>query len=211
MSVKTNLTGAKVITAKDLALTEGRKRSVSKTGFSICIRALLQNWRQGTVAVKGRSDVSYSNKKPWRQKGTGRARAGSARSPLWRGGGVCHGPQPRVRMLKVSKDLKHSVLNRLLWDYLDQGKIICIDNGFQEKPKTAVAYKMLKDAGLERAKVNLLVRPEDRLTQASFANIAGVKTFYFDQANAFDFAGAHALVVLKKDLDVFKDMVSKWL
>ena len=68
--------------------------------MSIYIRSLLQNWRQGTVACKGRSDVGYSNKKPWKQKGTGRARAGSARSPLWRGGGVIFGPQPRTRVLK---------------------------------------------------------------------------------------------------------------
>ena len=66
----------------------------------------MQNWRQGTVACKGRSDVAFSNKKPWKQKGTGRARAGSARSPLWRGGGVIFGPQPRTRMLKVAKQVK---------------------------------------------------------------------------------------------------------
>ena len=65
----------------------------SPVAVSQWIRALLQNWRQGTLATKGRSDVKLSNKKPWKQKGTGRARAGTARSPLWRGGGVTFGPQ----------------------------------------------------------------------------------------------------------------------
>ena len=65
---------------------------------------MLQNWRQGTVACKGRSDVAFSNKKPWKQKGTGRARAGSARSPLWRKGGVIFGPQPRTRTLTITQE-----------------------------------------------------------------------------------------------------------
>ena len=74
--------------------------------MAVYVRSLLQNWRQGTVGCKGRSDVAYSNKKPWKQKGTGRARAGSARSPLWRGGGVIFGPQPRTRVLKAGKQVK---------------------------------------------------------------------------------------------------------
>ena len=69
------------------------KKIASKANFALWVRALLQNWRQGTVVCKGRSEVAYSNKKPWKQKGTGRARAGSARSPLWRSGGVIFGPK----------------------------------------------------------------------------------------------------------------------
>ena len=90
------------VSAKDLDLAT-EKRSELTVGFSIWIRTLRQNWRQGTVGCKGRSDVSFSNKKPWKQKGTGRARAGSARSPLWRGGGVIFGPQPRVRVLRLQR------------------------------------------------------------------------------------------------------------
>src|SRR5437588_407352 len=90
----TTQSGVRVLTAKELALEPAKDR-VAPKAFAIAIRTLRQNWRQGTVAVKGRADVSFSNRKPWRQKGTGRARAGSARSPLWRKGGVCHGPQER--------------------------------------------------------------------------------------------------------------------
>ena len=96
------------LSASDLNI-EGARKEISPVAMAVYVRSLLQNWRQGTVACKGRSDVAYSNKKPWKQKGTGRARAGSARSPLWRGGGVIFGPQPRTRVLKAGKQLKRSV------------------------------------------------------------------------------------------------------
>src|SRR5690348_15481044 len=86
----------RLVSAEELSLQREDRTLVSVQSFSTWIRSLLQNWRQGTVGVKGRSDVARSNKKPWKQKGTGRARAGSARSPLWRGGGVIFGPSPRV-------------------------------------------------------------------------------------------------------------------
>ncbi len=204
--------GVRVLTPKDLSLSEEQKRVINATGFAINVRAMLQNWRQGTVAVKGRSDVSFSNKKPWRQKGTGRARAGSARSPLWRSGGICHGPQPRTRTLKVSKFLKQGVMNSLLWNYLEQGNIICLEKNLPiETPKTNVAYGLLKNAGLQGKKINVFVQANDPLTQASFANIKNVRTLFFDQANAYDLANAQSWVVLEKDMNAFKEMVSKWL
>jgi len=204
--------GLRVLTPKDLALEENQRKEADPKGFSVAVRALLQNWRQGTVTVKGRSDVDLTGKKPWRQKGTGRARAGSARSPLWRGGGVCHGPQPRTRTLKVSKDLKRNVMNSLLWQYLDQGNVFCLEQDVTlDRPKTNVAYKLLKDAGLQGKKLNIFVQANDPLTQTSFANIKNVRTLFFDQANAFDLAKAQSWVVLKKDMNAFKEMVSKWL
>src|SRR5438477_3297087 len=123
----------RVLASVDLDLKSAEVDKSAQIGFSTWVRTLQQNWRQGTVACQGRSDVSFSNKKPWKQKGTGRARAGSARSPLWRGGGVCHGPQPRVRTLKVSKNLKSGIFNKMFWDYLERGSILCINKElFQE-------------------------------------------------------------------------------
>jgi large subunit ribosomal protein L4 len=206
------MTGARVITPQDLGLKATDKRSVDRKGFSLCVRALLQNWRQGTVGVKGRSDVSYSNKKPWRQKGTGRARAGSARSPLWRGGGVCHGPQPRTRTLKIAKELKRGVHNSLIWNFLEAGRVICIESELpMQRPQTSAAFKVLKNAGLHQKKINILVRHEDTLNQAMFGNIPNVRVMFFDQANAFDLSNAQSVVVLKKDMSAFKEMVNKWL
>lgn len=198
------------LSASDVSV-KAREKRISPQAFSTWVRALLQNWRQGTVSVKDRSEVSRTNKKPWKQKGTGRARAGTARSPLWRGGGVIFGPQPRVKSLKVSKKVKQGVLNSLLFDRFDSGNIMCLDWSLsQDKPSTAQASKALKDAGLHGAKINLFLRSDDSLSGASFANLLGVRVLFFDQANAFDLAHAPRWVVLKKDLDQFKEMVSRW-
>jgi large subunit ribosomal protein L4 len=204
--------GARVLTAQELELNESHQRSIAPQAFAVYVRTLRQNWRQGTVAAKGRSDVSFSNKKPWRQKGTGRARAGSARSPLWRKGGVCHGPQPRTRMLKTMRNVKQSVMNKLFWDYLNRGSIIVLDNKITaNKPQTNVAHKMLKDAGLHNKKVIVFVRSDDMLTRSSFANIGNVNTLLFDQANAFDLSHAPQWIVLSQDIAAFKNMVGSWL
>jgi large subunit ribosomal protein L4 len=200
---------AHILSENDIAGVVHRK--VSPIAFSTWIRQLMQNWRQGTVASKGRADVSFSNKKPWKQKGTGRARAGSARSPLWRGGGVSFGPQPRVRTLKVSKKLCQGVLNNLLWHALDQGGIISLDWSLQgDQPKTSVAHEALKRAQLLDKKIMVLLPIEDRLHFASFTNIPRVQVLSFDEVNAYDLALADRWVVLKKDLEAFKQVVSRW-
>src|SRR5690349_1347424 len=99
-------------------------RKVSSEAFSVWIRQLLFNARQGTVGVKTRAQVARSGKKPWKQKGTGRARAGTARSPLWRGGGIIFGPQLRVRTLDVPQKVKSGVLNTLLYDFVNNSKVL---------------------------------------------------------------------------------------
>ncbi len=188
------------------------KRRVSPVGFSMWVRKLMINWRQGTVASKGRSDVNFSNKKPWKQKGTGRARAGSARSPLWRGGGTIFGPQPRVRTLRIPRKVKHGVLNNLLWQYIDNGNICSLDWQLQgEVPKTSQAYAVLKEVGLHDKKINLFLSTVDALHYSSFANVPNVKIIFFDQSNAYDLAAADKWVVLNKDLDAFNEMVCAWM
>ncbi len=198
------------ITAADLSMQEARK-DVSAESSAIYIRSLLQNWRQGTVACKGRSDVAYSNKKPWKQKGTGRARAGSARSPLWRGGGVIFGPQPRTRVLKADKQVKRNVLNAILFDYLDNSKVVMANWDATEKPSTSAAYKLLKNSGLHQDKVVLFLTANDAVNHASFANIPNIRILYFDQPNAFDLSNGTQWLVLKKDFEHFKKMVSQWI
>src|ERR1700733_5875246 len=89
------------VAAQELDFDVASFTRATPISFSTWIRVLAKNWQQGTVACQGRSDVAYTNRKPWKQKGTGRARAGSARSPLWKGGGVIFGPQARVRTMKV--------------------------------------------------------------------------------------------------------------
>lgn len=199
------------ISLKDLGV-DAQKKDVSPTCFAVYIRSLLQNWRQGTVACKDRSEVAFSNKKPWKQKGTGRARAGSARSPLWRKGGVIFGPQLRTRTLKVAKKVKGAIMNNFLFDFVDSGKIAWLDWHIdQVQPKTSLAYNALKNAGITNERVTLFLPANDSLTYGSFANIPNVRILFFDQPNAFDLAKSDRWVFLKRDLDHFKGMVSQWL
>jgi large subunit ribosomal protein L4 len=207
-----NTTLMHVIVPQDLQLTPEQKREVSPTGFSQCVRALRQNWRQGTVACKDRSEVAFANRKPWKQKGTGRARAGSARSPLWRKGGVTFGPQERVKKLAVPQKLRQKVYNNLLWQYLEAGKIISLTWAPQAAaPKTALAYKALKEAGIHDKKILLFVAPHDTATHLSFDNIPSVKMLLFDQANAYHLADGDYWVILNKDMNAFKEMVGSWI
>ncbi len=199
----------KVLTPSDLALS-ARSEKPDNTALGNTIRALMQNWRQGTVGCKDRSEVSFSNKKPWKQKGTGRARAGSARSPLWRKGGVIFGPQERVRTLKVSKGQKREVFYNLLLDKLDTQNVISLNWSAQERPKTAFASSALKEAGLADKKVVFFVSTYDFITQASFANIPNVSMIFFDQPNAFTLAHGDSWMFLAKDSDLFKEMVGLW-
>lgn len=209
MKTKLSSEVGKILSIADFENFE--RREVNDQTFSVWVRQLLQNWRQGTVASKGRSDVSFSRKKPWKQKGTGRARAGTARSPLWRGGGTIFGPQARVRTLKVSKKMRIGVLNALFWQMVEANNVICLDWQVQgDAPKTSAAYQLLKNAQLENRKVNLLLPIDDVLHSLAFSNIPNVQILAFDELNAYDLSLANVWIVLKKDLDAFKQVVNLW-
>jgi len=199
------------ITISDIGLSQTKKKKVVD-GFSMWIRVLMQNWRQGTVGCKGRSDVNRTNKKPWKQKGTGRARAGSARSPLWRGGGVIFGPQPRVRTLSVSQKLKRVVLRNMIIDSISRDKMIVSDwEGITDKPSTALAAHFLKSIGLKDKSITLFLPWSDSVNRASFSNIATVRIVSIDAVNAYDMSNNSTFLILKKDLEQFKGMVSRWI
>lgn len=197
------------LSAGDLGLPEPK---VSPIAFATWIRALRQNWRQGTVACKGRSDVARSRKKPWRQKGTGRARVSSARSPLWRGGGIIFGPQPRTRTLSVPARLRKKVLARLVYELAEAGNIRLLDfMATGVVPKTREAWLALQSIQLHEKKVTMLIAPDDAMTQASFANIPTVQLLLFDQLNAYHLADYKQIVVLQKDIERFKELVARWI
>lgn len=200
-----------VVTPIDLELQD-KEISFSPESLTQYINVLRQNWRQGTVACKDRSEVAFSNRKPWKQKGTGRARAGSLRSPLWRKGGVIFGPQMRTRTLKVSQQLKKHVLGALLVDRLQQQKVVVLDWNIEgNQPKTAKAFAMLKQLGLHNKNIILFVSAHDYQLQASYANIPSVKMYLFDQPNAYALSQGDFWVYLKRDTDLFKQMVGAWI
>ena len=200
------------IAAQEIEFDPSAFTKATPTLFSTWIRVLAKNWQQGTVACQGRSDVAFTNRKPWKQKGTGRARAGSARSPLWRGGGVIFGPQARVRTMRMARKMKHKVLLTMLANNLDQKNVICADWALSsEQPKTAEAQELVNSVGLVNKKIILFVAPYDFHSALSFANIPNVRPLSFDQANAYDLANSDCWLFLKKDLDHFKGMVSQWI
>jgi large subunit ribosomal protein L4 len=200
------------VAAQELDFDTTTFTRATRASFSTWIRVLALNWRQGTVACKGRADVNRTNRKPWKQKGTGRARAGTARSPLWKGGGVIFGPQARVRTVKMGKHMKRKVLLTMLANNLDQKNIVCADWELDgEQPKTAQAQELVDTVGLANKKIILFVAPYDMHSALSFANIPNVRPLAFDQVNAYDLANSDCWLFLKKDFDHFKGMVSQWL
>lgn len=199
------------VKAQDLGLVKATERRTSPASFAIAIRVLLQNWRQGTVACLSRGEVNRTGKKPWKQKGTGRARAGSFRSPLWRGGGCAFGPQPRTRTLKASQKMRKGVLAGLGWERLEAGRVVSLPLTWQvDAPKTSVAAAALKQAGLNGTKIALFVAPHDFRAYASFMNIPEVRVFFFDQPNVYDLVSCEYWVFFESDKQLFKDMVNAW-
>lgn len=196
--------------AKDLGIAKS-DTALSPDAFAQAIRGLLHNWRQGTVGCQTRSQVTGSTKKPWKQKGTGRARAGSVKSPLWRGGGVIFGPQKRTRTLKITKKLRHAVLRDLLQGALDNNRLLVLDWSLKsDKPNTKQAVEVIKTAKLEGAQVNVFVPANDLVTAKSFLNIPSARIVFTDAPNAYVLADAQYWVVFKKDIDAFKTMVAQW-
>ncbi len=187
------------------------KVPLNGNAFACAIRVLRQNWRQGTVGTKSRGEVAFSGKKPWRQKGTGRARAGTRSSPLWRKGGTIFGPQPRIRTLRFSQKQRARVFNNLFFGALEAGRIHGLDLQYaQNRPSTKLANSAIREMGIDNSKILLFLNTHDMLNFASFRNIPNVRILFYDQPNAFDLADCKQWVFLKQDADLFKDMVSKW-
>lgn len=199
-----------VVSPKSLGI-EMPESKASSQEFAVWVRALLQNWRQGTVGCKDRSDVARTGKKPFKQKGTGRARAGTAGSPVWRGGGVSFGPQARTKTLRIAQQQKARVLMSIASQYLKNDRVLSADwIAPEDRPKTALAYALLKNMGIQDKKITLLISTYDAVSYASFANISNVRMVYFDQPNAFDLVTCDYWLVFNKDLDSLKTMVEKW-
>ncbi len=130
--------------------------------------------RRGTHATKNRALVSGSGKKPWRQKGTGRARVGSSRTPLWRHGGTVFGPQPRSYDFKLSKKVERGALRAALATKVKDGALVVVDTLAASEVKTKAATELLKRLGCEGKAVLVDVTPSTKSSSRSVRNIPGV-------------------------------------
>ena len=161
--------------------------------------------RQGTHSVKTRSEVSGGGRKPWRQKGTGRARAGSIRSPLWTGGGVIFAPKPRDYSYKIPKKTKRLALKSALTNKAENSSLIILDEMKFDGISTKKANEALKAITDER-KVLIALGEKDDTVYKSFRNIPGVKVMVANHLNVYDIINAGALVMTKDALALVEEV-----
>ena len=158
--------------------------------------------RRGTHATKTRGDVSGGGRKPWRQKGTGRARQGSIRAPQWSGGGVAHGPHPRDHSMRVNKKMKRGALRSALTDALTSGKVSVVDELSFDEPKTRRAAEVIEALELEGAVLLVLPGPSsDGIVERSFRNLASVRVAYVPALAVYEVLAADRVLFTQGALD----------
>ena len=179
--------------------------NINEAVLHAATRAYLLNQRQGTQATLTRSEVSGGGKKPWRQKGTGRARQGSTRSPQWTHGGIAFGPKPRSYRTELNKKTKRVALYSALSAKLASENLIVVDKIETESYSTKTMVNMLKAVGAE--KKALVVLPEvNKMIVKSFANIEGVKTALYNTINVYDILNAEKLIVTEAAVKMLEEV-----
>ena len=187
-------TGKKV---SDIALSDAIFAiTPNASAMHLCVVAYLANQRQGTQSTLTRAEVRGGGKKPWRQKGSGRARQGSIRSPQWTHGGIALGPKPREYGKTVNKKVRRLAMKSALSSKVAAEELIVLDSLEMHEIKTKEVVSVLK--ALETGKKVLIVLPEKNETvYRSARNIKGVKTTLVSTLNVYDILNCDSLVVLK--------------
>lgn len=155
--------------------------------------------RQGTASTKTKGFVSGGGKKPWKQKGTGRARAGSNRSPIWRGGGTTFGPLPRSYQYDIPKKKSRKALFSALSSKVQEGKLVVLEDLEVSEPKTKTMVNLLGRLGLE-GKVLLVVSQIQENLDRSARNLPLVKVLEVRQLNVYDLLLADTVVITRRDV-----------
>ena len=166
---------------------------VNEAVLHSAVRAYLLNQRQGTQSTLTRSEVSGGGRKPWKQKGTGRARQGSTRSPQWTHGGIALGPKPRSYTTKLNKKVKQIALFSALSAKVAANEMIVVDSIVAAEYKTKAMVAMLTAIGAGKKSLVVLDGP-DAMVVKSLANIPGVKVAYTNTLNAYDILNCNSIV-----------------
>ena len=165
----------------------------------------LAGLRAGTHSTKTRGDVRGGGKKPWRQKGTGRARQGSIRSPQWVGGGIAHGPQPHEHDQRINKKMRKGALRSALTDALTSGKLAVIDQVSFDQPKTKQAMELLGSLELEGRVLIVLDQPtQGGALEKSFRNVQRVRVAYAKGLGTYDVLLADRVLLTSAALDALE-------
>ncbi len=166
----------------------------------------LANQRQGTSSSKGRSDVSGGGAKPWRQKGTGRARAGTIRSPLWKGGGITFGPRPRSYYRKFPKKMKRAAIISAFSSKAQDEKLRVVEDLALEEVKTKTMAGILDKLGLEKKRCLILDEGVNEQLILSVRNLRNARYLRAPLANAYDLVDADVLVITKAGLEKIEEV-----
>ena len=186
-----NMTGAQV---GEIALSDvifGAE--VNEAVLHAAVRAYLLNQRQGTQSTLTRSEVSGGGRKPWKQKGTGRARKGSTRSPQWTHGGIALGPKPRSYRTKLNKKVKQIAMFSALSAKVANNEMIVIDAIVANEYKTKVMVEMLANVGAGKKSL-VVLDAANPMVAKSLANIQGVKVAYTNTLNVYDILNCNTIV-----------------
>jgi large subunit ribosomal protein L4 len=165
----------------------------------------LAGLRAGTHSTKTRGEVSGGGRKPWRQKGTGRARQGSIRSPQWAGGGVAHGPRPTDHSVRVNKKMRKGALRSALTDAAQSGKLAVVSEIAFDEPKTRRATELLGALELSGKVLVVLAEPtDDGAVEKSFRNLPEVKVAYAGGLGTYDLLWADRVLLTAAALDALE-------
>ncbi|MBR5460000.1 MAG: 50S ribosomal protein L4 [Clostridia bacterium] len=171
------------------------------------VRTYLMNQRQGTQSTLTRAEVSGGGRKPWRQKGTGRARQGSTRSPQWTHGGIALGPKPRDYRISMNKKVRAIALRSALSAKMADAQVKVVELTATEF-KTRTMVNML--SAIEAGRKSLVVLADnDKMTVKSFANIPGVTTTLANNLNVYDILNANTLVIAKAAVEKIEEVYAK--
>lgn len=164
------------------------------------IKCYLARKRRGTASTKNRSEVRGGGAKPWKQKGTGRARAGTNSSPIWTGGGIVFGPAPRDYSFSFPKKMKIAALKSALSDKLENKEIIIIDKLSLEENKTKKMVEILRNLQAFKNPL-IIIEKEDKGIALSVRNIKGVKVLPVSKINTYDLVSQEKIIITKKALE----------
>ncbi|MBR5468694.1 MAG: 50S ribosomal protein L4 [Firmicutes bacterium] len=181
---------------------------VNEHAMHLAVVQYLANQRQGTQSAKTRAEVSGGGRKPWRQKGTGRARQGSIRSPQWTGGGVVFAPKPRDYSFKLNKKLKRVALKSALTTKAVENKIIVVDELTLETVKTKEMAKVLTNINAGQALI--VMDGSNKNVMLSARNIPEVKTAAVNTINFYDLLKYNTLVMTKEAVAKIEEVYALW-
>ena len=170
--------------------------------------AYLAHQRAGTASTKSKSEVAGSGKKPWAQKGSGRARAGYKQSPVWRGGAVAHGPQPRKYKKKVSKKVARLAFRRAFSAKVAQGEVLVIDALQLEAPKTKAFAAVLSNLGLDRGSLFVVDTVQENVKLAA-RNLERVEVVTADLVNTYQILRHKQVVITEAGMKVLSARLGK--